>query len=104
VGGIPPEILGTIFTGGGSIGLITLAVVMIYTGRLVPRHTHEETRADRDAWRKAYEDTKKSLDASEAARQVQAQQLGEVLETTRATEKLMTTIQTALIRRAGGGR
>lgn len=102
MGGIPPEILTTIFTGGGSIGLITLAVVMIYTGRLVPKSTHEETRADRDAWKAAHDEIKKSLDASEEARGVQARQLEQLLETAKATEQLMTTIQAAVTRRIGG--
>jgi hypothetical protein len=91
--GIPPEII----TGGGFASLVFLCVWLILTGRLVPRATHLETRLDRDSWRKAAED-------SEAARRVQAQQLDALLESAKATERVMTALHETLGRRGGGGR
>lgn len=91
--GIPPELL----TGGGAAGIVVLAVVMVLTGRLVPRAVHEETRADRDAWRSAYETT-------ELARRKQAEQLDALLESAKATERLMTAMQQTVSRRGAGGR
>lgn len=91
--GIPPEI----FTGGGFASLVFLSVWLIFTGRLVPRSTHEETRSDRDAWRTAFE-------TSEQARQKQAEQLDDLLESAKATERLMTAIQQSTTARRAGGR
>lgn len=94
--GIPPEII----TGGGFASLVFLCVWLIMTGRLVPRATHLETRADRDSWRKAFED-------SEATRRVQTGQLDTLLESAKATEKLMTALHETTRRtipRGGGGR
>lgn len=99
---IPPELL----TGGGAAGIVVLAVLMVLTGRLVPRAVHEETRADRDAWRKAYDDVKQAHGDSEAARRIQASQLDELLESAKASEKIMTAMQQTLqnLQRRGGGR
>lgn len=36
--------------------LLTLVVLMILTGRLVPRRTLDDTAADRDHWRRAAEE------------------------------------------------
>lgn len=89
--GIPPEVI----TGGGFASLVFLCVWLIMTGRLVPRSTHQETRVDRDSWRKAFED-------AEAARRVQAEQLDDLLESAKATEKIMTALHETLKRRGGG--
>jgi hypothetical protein len=35
-------------------GLVGLVVLMILTGRLVPRRTHDDALKDRDAWRTAH--------------------------------------------------
>lgn len=93
---IPPEFV----TGGGFATLAFLAVFFILTGRLVPRSTHEETRADRDAWRRVAE-------TEAETRRVQSAQLDELLQTARTTERLMTAIQERLADRPpprGGGR
>jgi hypothetical protein len=68
---------------GLSIGtLLTLVFLMVMRGDLVPRRTHEETRADRDTWRKAWE-------ASEEARRVQAAQLSDLMELAKTTDSFI---------------
>ncbi len=89
--GIPPEVV----TGGGFASLVFLCVWLIMTGRLVPRSTHLETRADRDSWRKAFED-------AQATMRVQAQSLDELLESAKTTEKVMTAMHETIKRRGGG--
>jgi hypothetical protein len=54
-------------------GLLLLAVLMVFTGRLVPRSTHQDVKDERDKWRQAYE-------ASEEARLVSDAQTRELLE------------------------
>lgn len=52
---VPWSLIGSV--GGPASGwvLVTFAVWMILTGRLIPRTIHEETRAEADTWRRAYE-------------------------------------------------
>jgi ABC-type transport system involved in cytochrome bd biosynthesis fused ATPase/permease subunit len=96
--GIPPEF----FTGGGAVGIALIAVLMVLTGRLVPRRTHEETRADRDEWRKAFQDSEAARQVQATAQRVQADQLDQLLESARATEKVMTAIRETVTRLEGG--
>lgn len=98
--GIPPEL----FTGGGAAGIVILAVVMVLTGRLVPRRTHEETRADRDEWRRAFLDSEAARQVQATAQRVQAEQLEQLLESARATEKVMTAIRDTMARLEGRDR
>lgn len=67
------EIFGFNPTDAGAVALLTLVVLFILTGRLVPRKTHEDTLADRDNWRQAFLE-------SEALRKVEHDQTGELLE------------------------
>lgn len=39
----------------GAVGLLLVAIGLVLTGRIVPRATHQEVRADRDAYRRAAE-------------------------------------------------
>lgn len=99
--GIPPEVI----TGGGFAGLALAAVWLIFTGRLVPKSLHEETRLDRDGWRKAYEELKPVLDVQSATQRLQGEQLDKLLEIGQTTEKFMVAIQQNLPQRrppAGG--
>jgi hypothetical protein len=95
--GVPPEL----FTGGG-IGIVVITVLMILRGQLVPRRTHEETRADRDEWRKAFQDSESARQVQATAQRVQADQLDQLLESAKTTEKVMTTIQATVARLEGG--
>lgn len=75
------EILGlpaAVFTNGAAIGLLAAVAMLIFTGRLVPRSTLDDMRADRDNWRAA------AL-AKEEARQVEAAQNHLVLNELAAT-------------------
>lgn len=65
-------------TNGAAIGLLAVVAMLIFTGRLVPRSTLEDTRADRDNWRAA------AL-AQQEARQVEAAQNHLVLNELAAT-------------------
>lgn len=88
-----PEWVDALPVGGLSASaILTIVVLMILRGALVPRSTHQEVRSDRDTWRDAWE-------ASEEARRVQAQQLGELLELAKTTDQFIR----ALPRPPGGG-
>lgn len=63
-------------------GLVTLAVVLLYRGLLVPRTTLEDARNDRDAWKAAYLE-------SEKARSVLMTQNGELLEVARTANQIL---------------
>ncbi|MGW5130345.1 hypothetical protein [Streptomyces sp. NPDC004135] len=67
------EIFGINPVEGGATALLVLVVLLILTGRLVPRRIHEDAIADRDNWRQAYLE-------SEAARRVEHEQTGELIE------------------------
>lgn len=62
----------------GPVGLITLAIVLILFGRLIPRSTYRDLMTDRDYWREAYH-------LAEKARAEQANQVTELLEHARFT-------------------
>ncbi|WP_282204558.1 DUF7620 family protein [Kitasatospora fiedleri] len=49
---------------GGAAGLLALVVLLILTGRLIPRRTYDDVREERDMWRAAFRE-------SEAARAVE---------------------------------
>ncbi|MGQ4338090.1 hypothetical protein ACN6LF_001886 [[Kitasatospora] papulosa] len=70
------EIFGVAPTDAGAVALLTLVVLFILTGRLVPRKTHEDALTDRDNWRTAFLE-------SEALRKVEHDQTGELLEMAR---------------------
>lgn len=67
-----------VFLQGGAVGFLFVVLFMVYTGRLVPRSTVDDLRADRDNWR----DTARS---QAEARQVEADQSRLVLEELSAT-------------------
>jgi hypothetical protein len=87
------ELLGTNPAQGGAVALVTLVVLLIFLGRLVPRSVLEDVRKDRDdrlaalvqerdAWREAYR-------VSEAARVEAQNQVGELLELSRTAETVL---------------
>jgi hypothetical protein len=79
------ETFGVNPTDAGAVALLTLVVLFILTGRLVPRKTHEDALADRDNWRQAYLE-------SEAARKVEHEQTGELLEMARLGGHILTAL------------
>lgn len=74
----------------GLTGLVFLGVAMILTGQLIPRSTVAEMREERDA---RLSDLRAAYNASEEARQLQSEQLGELLETSRANAELLETLR-----------
>ncbi|MFE7461710.1 hypothetical protein ACWFMI_23310 [Nocardiopsis terrae] len=74
------------WSGVGLTGVVTLGMVMILTGRLVPKSTVEEMRAERDA---RLAEMKAARDAEREAGQVRDQQITELLENSRATVQLI---------------
>lgn len=66
-------------------GLLSLAVWLILSGRLVPRSTVDDIRQQRDRWEQAAR-------ASESARAEDRQQVRELLEVARVTERVLTAL------------
>jgi hypothetical protein len=82
-----------------SVGILLLVVLFILVGWLVPRRVVKDMRDDRDArlveartettnWQKAYQ-------AVDAARELQAVQLGQLLELAKTTDQFIRTLQRA---------
>ncbi|WP_432027474.1 hypothetical protein [Streptomyces sp. 1222.5] len=72
--------------GGAGLGaLLTLVVLLILTGRLIPRRTHEDAIADRDNWRSAFLE-------SEKARRVEHEQVEELLELAKLGGHILTAL------------
>lgn len=78
---------------GGAVGILALVALMVFNGKLVARSVLEDVRKDRDdrlaemrgimtTWQNAYI-------SSEAARQVAAGQVNQLLETGRIAEALL---------------
>ncbi|MCX4816787.1 hypothetical protein OG601_47565 [Streptomyces sp. NBC_01239] len=79
------EIFGINPSDVGLGALLTLAVLLILTGKLVPRRTHEDVIADRDNWRQAYLE-------SEKARKAEHEQTGELLEMAKLGGHILTAL------------
>ncbi len=69
----------------GAAALLVLVVLLILTGRLIPRRTHEDVLADRERWRQAFLE-------SEAARKVEHEQTGELLEMAKLGGHILTAL------------
>jgi hypothetical protein len=91
------ELLGVSVAQGGAAAIVTLVVLLIIVGRLVPRSVVEDVRkdrddrlaalvAERDAWREAYR-------VSETARMESQAQVGELLELSRTAEHVLRAIR-----------
>ncbi|CUW31799.1 hypothetical protein [Streptomyces reticuli] len=79
------EVFGITASDAGLGALLTLVVLLILTGRLVPRRTHEDALADRDNWRAAYLE-------SEAARKVEHEHVAELLEMAKIGGHILTAL------------
>lgn len=79
------EIFGINPVQGGAAALLTLVILLILTGRLIPRRTHEDVIADRDNWRSAFLQ-------SEAARRVEHDQTEELLEMAKLGGHILTAL------------
>ncbi|MET9909666.1 hypothetical protein ABZZ74_23175 [Streptomyces sp. NPDC006476] len=79
------EVFGINASDAGLGALLTLVILLILTGKLIPRRTHEDVIADRDNWRSAYLE-------SEKARKVEHEQTGELLEMARLGGHILTAL------------
>ncbi|MET9189572.1 hypothetical protein ABZX63_30560 [Streptomyces tendae] len=79
------ELFGINVADGGAVALLILVFLSVVTGRLIPRKTHEDALADRDKWRQAFLE-------SEAARKVEHEQTGELLEMAKLGGHLLTAL------------
>lgn len=90
------ELLGINVVQGGAGAIVALVVVMILTGRLVPRRVLEDERAGADARRQELvreRDTWRDTALTEAsARRAAQDQVGELLELSRTAGHLMAAI------------
>lgn len=91
------ELMGIDVAQGGAAALVTLVVLLILLGRLVPRSVLQDVRADRDAriaeiaaerdtWRDAHKE-------SEAARIDAQSQVGELLELSRTADHVLRSLR-----------
>lgn len=72
----------SLFDGVGVVTVVLLVGWMVWTGRLVPRRTHEDALHDRDEWRAAHR-------ISEAARVEMSGHFESLLEHARVTEAVL---------------
>ena len=79
------EIFGIDPVQGGAAALLALVILLILTGRLIPRRTHEDVIADRDNWRSAFLQ-------SEAARKQEHDQTEELLALARLGGHILTAL------------
>lgn len=73
----------------GATGILALVVILILRGLLIPRRVLEERIADKD---KQIELWQKAWNKSEAAREIQAQQMTMYLEMARTTTAVIQAI------------
>lgn len=66
-------------------GIVTLVVILILRGHLVPRSVLQDRTVERDAWKKAYVE-------SEKARGVLVVQNGELLEVARTANHIIASL------------
>jgi hypothetical protein len=66
-------------------GLLLIVVLMIVTGRLVPRSTYQEKVAEAERWRAAYE-------VERTARTMTDAHTRELLEVAKTSEKFLTAV------------
>ncbi|MEV6569915.1 hypothetical protein [Streptomyces sp. NPDC051577] len=69
----------------GVSGLLVLVVLLILTGRLVPRATLLDMRQERDTWREAH-------GVSETARQAEREHNAELLELSRTASHVLASL------------
>ncbi|CAM5604594.1 hypothetical protein [Streptomyces coeruleorubidus] len=79
------EVFGVNPGDAGAVTLLVVVVLLILTGRLIPRRTHEDALADRDNWRQAFLE-------SESARKVEHEQVEELLELAKLGGHILTAL------------
>ncbi|MEW1754185.1 hypothetical protein [Streptomyces angustmyceticus] len=67
------ELMGINVAQGGAVALLAVVVLMVLTGRLIPRRTYDDMKEERDSWRTAHVE-------SEVARTEERDQNRQLLE------------------------
>lgn len=93
--GISAELIGAL----GPVGLLSLAVLAVLLGRLIPRATHEERVADKD---RQIERLDKALETEVERGRVRDEQFSELLEQSRLTVQLLQALEQRSRARADG--
>lgn len=87
--GIP----GAVVVQGGAVAVLILAVIGILTGRLVPRRSLEDVRADRDARiaeeRARGDEWRAAAQLQDQRNDVLAQQIAQLLDTSRTMNSVL---------------
>lgn len=87
--GIP----GSVIVQGGAVAVLTLVVLAIITGRLIPRRSLDDVRADRDARiaeeRARGDEWRAAAQAQDARNDLLSQQVAQLLDTARTTNALI---------------
>lgn len=87
--GIP----GSVIVQGGAVTVLTLVVLAIITGRLIPRRSLDDVRADRDARiaeeRARGDEWRAAAQAQDARNDLLSQQVAQLLDTARTTNALI---------------
>lgn len=73
---------------GGAGALVTLVVILIFTGRLVPRRYHDEVRAERDEWKRVALKAMGHTDLLLPAAQVATEVIGHLGDTAQIEQAL----------------
>ncbi|MEU0160247.1 hypothetical protein ABZ154_15735 [Streptomyces sp. NPDC006261] len=76
------ELFGVNVAEGGAVALLAIVVLMVLTGRLVPRRTFDDMKEDRNDWRTAHS-------KSEVARVEAIRQTSELIELSRTGVHLL---------------
>lgn len=79
---MPSDLMGINPTQGGAVAILVIAVLMVLTGRLIPRRTYEDLKEERDTWRAAHIE-------SEKARAEERAQTDELLEMARTAGHIL---------------
>ncbi|MFJ3141747.1 hypothetical protein ACIPJM_04750 [Streptomyces halstedii] len=79
------ELFGIDIAQGGAVALLAVVVIMVLTGRLVPRRTYNDLLEERNTWRSAHA-------VSEEARHLERNQVGELLELSRTADRVLTAL------------
>jgi len=79
------EVFGVDVTQGGAVALLAIVVLMVLTGRLIPRRTYDDMREERNMWRTA------AHDAEQLTRK-QQDQIDEMLELSRTAGHVLTSL------------
>lgn len=72
---------------GGAAGLLALVVLLVLTGRLIPRRTYDDLREERDMWRQAFHE-------SESTRHVERDQALTAVEVGQTAVKVLQSLPT----------